>query len=121
MPKGKTKVKFVGGVWDGEAFDEFDTRMMHESVAVFSDVWAKKLPDGNVGLMRSEQYGNDWIYYQNHRYRRNGKDNNGYFIYQFKEEVDNYRCEYITKEGNCCKNIAIESNADIMFCKIHAK
>lgn len=121
MRKGKAKVKFVGGVRDGEYFDEFDTRMMHDSVTVFSGVWAKKLRDGNVGLVRSEQYGNEWIYYKNHRYLRNGKDNNGYFIYQFKEEVDNHRCEAVTQLGQQCKNIATELDGELSLCSVHRK
>jgi hypothetical protein len=119
MAKGKTKVKFVGGVWDGETFDDFDTRMMHDSIQVFSGVWAKKMPDGNIGLMRSERYGKDWIYYQNNRYQRNGKDDSDYFIYQFVEEIENHRCEAKTQKGTQCKNIAIDLDGKLLLCSTH--
>lgn len=41
IPKGKAKVKFVGGVRDDELFEEFDTQIMHDSVQVFSGIWLK--------------------------------------------------------------------------------
>lgn len=121
MAKGKTKVKFVGGVWDGETFDEFVTRMMYDSIEVFSGIWAKKMPDGNIGLMRSERYGKDWIYYQNHRYQRYGKDDHGYFIYQFDEEIENHRCEATTQLGKQCKNLATDLDGEFSLCSVHKK
>lgn len=121
MAKGKTKVKFVGGVWDDETFEEFDTRMMHDSIQVFSGLWAKKIPDGRVGLIKSESYGKDWSYYQNHRYQRNGKDENGYFIYQFIEGIENHRCEAVNQLGKRCKNIALDFNSEMPLCSTHKK
>lgn len=120
MPKGKAKVKFVGGVWDGESFEEYDTRMMHDSVQVFSGIWAKKLPDGNIGLMKSKRFGSDWLFFQNHQYKRNGKDDNGYFVYEFENEIDNHRCEAVTAHGQQCQNIALDFDGDTAFCTSHS-
>lgn len=95
--------------------------MMHNSVQVFSGIWAKKLPDVNIGLMQSERYGSDWLFYQNHQYQRNDKDDNGYFVYQFEKEIDNHRCKAITAHGQQCQNIALDFDGDTAFCTSHRK
>ena len=115
MPKGKVKVKFIGGVLDGEHDDNFRSILLSNSLVVASGYWFKK--DNSVySIMKGKICRDSWISYGTHKYEKHEKNIDGYYEYIFTGSDAVHRCTAKTKKGSQCKKPALK---EIDTCATH--
>lgn len=115
MSKGKAKVKFIGGVLDGQSDDQFDTRLLFNSFQRFNGVWCEEL-SGKMSIFKGETVGKNWISYSVDKYEKRSKSEDGYFTYIHTSTAVINRCKALTKLGSRCKHSA---NGEDIYCSIH--
>ena len=107
MSKGKAKVKFVGGVLDGQTDGQFDTRLLFDSFQRFNGIWCEEL-SGKISIFKGETVGKNWINFSVDKYAKQPKSEDGYFVYIHTGTSVIHRCKAVTKKGTRCQHFAKE-------------
>lgn len=107
MSQGKAKVKFIGGILDGQSDDQFDTRLLFDSFQRFNGIWCEEL-SGKMSIFKGEKLGESWIYFSVDNYRKQPKSEDGYFTYLHTGTTVIHRCKAATKKGPRCQHFAKE-------------
>jgi hypothetical protein len=107
MSQGKAKVKFIGGVLDGEIFEQFDTRSLIDSISQFNGTWCEEL-SGKISIFKGEKLGKNWINFSVDKYDKHPKSEDGYFIYIRTGTTVVHRCKALTKKGLRCQHFSKE-------------
>lgn len=107
MSQGKAKVKFIGGVLDGQSDDQFDTRLLFDSFQRFNGIWCEEL-SGQISIFKGETVGKHWINLSVDKYAKQPKSEDGYFSYIHTGTTVVHRCKALTKKGLRCQHFATE-------------
>ena len=106
MAQGYSKVRFVGGVRNGQYNDKVGCGGLGDKIGVFSGKYYRNEND-RISLVKSDSLDPFWVLYEVHNYRKDHKDQNGYLVYRFVDKSVVNRCKAITKQGHRCKHPAI--------------
>ena len=115
MPKGKTRIKFIGGCNDGFHDDAVDTRVLASEMAVRTGYWYREEKQG-VSIMKGGALCDNWHSFGVHVYKKCEKAKDGYLVYKLSEKKVVDRCSAVTKQGKKCRNTAL---MDLSLCSTH--
>lgn len=117
MPKGKAKIKFIGGFLYGTFEDNIESRGVISEMSINTGVWYREDED-NVQIIKGGNLDDQWIGIETHLYKKGSKDKDGYFEYNFFQSEVAKRCSSITKTGKQCMKTCYK---DLSVCEIHKK
>lgn len=117
MPRGKVKIKFVGGFLDGNFYDNVDSRVALNELHEASGSWYRKSDSGEkVEVIMGGQLDRNWIGFLVHIYKKMGKGDDGYLQYKFVREKLVERCTAFTKTARQCMKSRFK---DLQVCESH--
>lgn len=117
MPKGKVKIKFIGGFLDGTLEDNFDSRGATSEITLNTGVWYRE--DGeNIQVIKGTKPDSQWLGIETHLYKKGSKDKTGYLEYDFVQSKFVKRCSTITKAGRQCMKSCYK---ELSVCETHKK
>lgn len=106
MPRGKTTIRFIGGIFDGD-IDEVATIYLAQFMEVRLEHWTRVLDDGSAQIVKGSKLDSRWDNYSVDVYEKQlERDNNNFFIYKYVKTKDVFRCLAKTKKGTRCLNTA---------------
>lgn len=115
MPKGKSNIKFSGGSFDGEVYENVDSRYVVDEIIQKTGGWFRQNGD-QVQIMKGGELDEFWLSYKIDVYKKGSKNKSGYFEYEFVRSVMVERCSAKTKYGNQCKKSCYK---DLDVCETH--
>lgn len=111
MSKGYTKVKFIGGPFDGDVEEMVPLWCIEDKYDVRSSTFFSQDKIGKITIRTGELTSN-WHSYVKYRYIKQVKNMNEDFIeYLFDSELIVDRCKATTKTGLQCKREARPNRA----------
>lgn len=103
MARGKTDVRYFGGILDGEIHLQINTRFMYEKISIRHESFYAIDSKGNQKLLKDESKEGLWDHRLVDVYNKIETNKPG-ISYQFDHTEILFRCNAINKNGNRCKH-----------------
>ncbi len=118
MARGRTDVRYFGGIKDGELELQVNTRFMVERHSVFHSAFFAIDFKGNKALLEDDSKRNLWDHHLVDVYQKlKPKKGVPGMSYKFIQTEIRFRCNSMTKLGKRCKNESDSSR----ICTTHQK
>ena len=118
MARGRTDVRYFGGIMNGKIEEQVNTRFMVDSHSVFHDSFYAIDSKGGQALLEDESKRHLWDHHLVDIYKKAKQTPNvSGMRYEFSHTEIRFRCNAINNNGKRCKN---ESNAS-RICLTHSK